>query len=218
MFVLLAMLGARPADAEDIALQWEPSLSKSAVGYRVHCRAESGGVYAVEDVGNATRHVVRGLSKDERYVFSVTAYDAVGIESVHSNAIRWGSKTAGIGPSEMGGDCLLAAVVFGTPKAREVVLLRQFRDRYLEPHFLGRWVIGVYEWASPPLVDLARRSEPFRGMIRWILRPVAYVVAHLRVSAVAGLTIMAGGAIGFLWHRRKKKAQRQSERSSGGAS
>ena len=92
------------------------------------------------------------------------------------------------------------------------------RNRHLEPYTLDRAVLSVYEWASPPLVDLARRSETFRGMIRGVLGPVAFVVTHLWVSAAADLTIVAGGAIGFLWHMRKKKAQRQSEGSSGESS
>jgi hypothetical protein len=92
---------------------------------------------------------------------------------------------------------------------------KQNRNRHIELFALGRTVISVYEWASPPLVDLARRSETFRGMIRGVLGPAAFVVTHLRVSAAADLKIVAGGAIGFLWHMGKKKARRQSEGSSG---
>jgi hypothetical protein len=215
LFVLLVLPGARTADAEDITLQWDPSPSKGAAGYRVHCRAESGGFYAVEDVGNATRHVVRGLSTDERYVLSVTAYNAAGVESRQSNAVYWGVRPAELVSPEAGG-CLLAAVAYGTPRVRDVVLLRKFRNRHLEPYALGRAVIRVYEWASPPLVDLARRSEAFRGLIRGILGPLAYALTHLWVLAAAGLAIAAGGVIGFQWRRRKKKAQQPWEGSFGG--
>jgi hypothetical protein len=217
LIFLITTLGGAFCCAEDITLQWDPSPSKKVVGYKVHSRTKGGGYYSVEDVGNVTKHVVRGLSKDENYMFSVTAYDKTGFESIQSNAVRWGSRPADLGSSSSGGGCLIAAVGYGHPQAREVLLLKRFRDHYLEPNVLGRFVIRAYEWVSPPLVDLARRSETFRGLIRGILGSLAYALTHLRVSAAAGLTIVAG-VIGFLLHRRKKKAQRQREGSPGGAS
>lgn len=69
------------------------------------------------------------------------------------------------------------------------------------------------EWASPPLVDQARRSETFRGMIRGVLGPVAFVVTHFWVSLpAADLTIVAGGALsGFCGtcERRKLNGSRK---------
>jgi hypothetical protein len=215
--VLLVMMpGNEYGCAEDIILEWDPSPSSKAVGYKVHSRTVSGEYGAVEDVGNVTRHVVQGLSNDEKYIISVTAYDVSGRDSNHSNLVYWGAGFSENGSSNSGG-CLIAAVAYGTANARDVLILRQFRHRYLEPYSLGRWVINMYEWACPPLVDLAGKSEAFRGLIRGIVRPTAYALTHPWGSAAAGLTIVAGGAIGFLWHRRRKKALTAAGRSPGEA-
>jgi hypothetical protein len=67
------------------------------------------GSYSFDDVGNVTHHVVRGLSRDERYMFPVTAYDKTGAESIQSNVVRWGSRPSDPGTSDSGGRCLIAA-------------------------------------------------------------------------------------------------------------
>ena len=204
LFLLIATLGSAFCWAEDITLQWDPSPSKKVVGYKVHSRTEGGGYYLVEDVGNVKKHVVRGLSKDENYMFSVTAYDKAGFESIHSNAVRWGSRPADIGSSESGSGCLIAEVYRGNPQAKEVLLLKRFRDRHLEPNLFGRFVIQVYEWISPPLTDLARRSEAFRTMTRWGLSSFAYILAHLQRSVLLFIACTAVVAIGGVLYRRRK--------------
>jgi hypothetical protein len=211
----ITTLGSKYCFADSIALQWDPSPSKKVVGYKVHSRTEGGGYYLVEDVGNATKYVVRGLSSDERYIFSVTAYDATGTESIHSNAVRWGAWSTDIGPSETGGGCLIATVAHGTPHAKDALFLRQFRDRHLEPYALGRWIISVYEWISPSLVDMARRSEVFRSMIRGVLGTVVYILKHLLRSVIVFFTLAAGLIIGFIFYKRWKKTKPQSADSRG---
>jgi hypothetical protein len=208
-------LGSQYCIAEDITLQWDPSPSKKILGYKVHSRTDDGGYYLVEDVGNVTKHVVRDLSSDERYIFSVTAYNATGTESIHSNAVRWGAWSTDTGPSETGGGCLLATVAYGTPHAEDVLFLRQFRDRHLKPHALGRWIISVYEWTSPSLVDMTQRSEVFRGMIREILGTVVYILKHLLRSVIVFFTLAVGVKIGSIFYRRWRKTKPQSADSRG---
>jgi hypothetical protein len=201
VFFALA-LGSRYCCAADIALEWNPSPSKKVVGYKVHSRTDDGGYYSVEDVGNVKKHVVRGLSKDDRYVFFVTAYDAGGFESIHSNEVSWGSRPAGIGS---GSSCLIAAVAYGDPQAREVLLLKRFRDRFLERNLLGRFVIQAYEWISPPLADLARRNEAFRITTKWGLAPVIYILERPRRSAVFFVAFLIVAAVGIGYNRKRKR-------------
>ncbi len=205
VFFALA-IESRYCCAEDIALEWNPSPSKKVVGYKVHSRTEDGGYYSIEDVGNVKKHVVRDLSKEARYVFFVTAYDASGFESIHSNEVSWGSRPAGIGSSSSGSGCLIAAVAYGGPQAREVILLKRFRDRFLEPNPPGRFVIQAYEWVSPPLADLARRNETFRRVTKWSLGPHCMYSEHPRRSAPYFYARSAGGAIGFRYAQAKEES------------
>jgi hypothetical protein len=96
-------------------------------------------------------------------------------------------------------------VAYDNHQAREVLLLKQFRDRYLEQNMLGRFVIHAYEWSSPPLADLARSNEAVRTMTRWGLAPVVYILEHPRRSAVLLVTFTAVLTAGIVFYRRRRR-------------
>ena len=207
--VLLAITaGVEHSYAEDVTLRWDRSPSKKAVGYKVYSGTVRGGYDHVSDVGNVTTHIVRGLSADRQYQFSVTAYDAFGSESRHSNEITWGTDTLDMDSSGFHGG--IVVVAYGSARAGEVLLLKRFRDHHLEQNMFGRIVIAVYGQVSPPLADLARRNEAFRVITRWGLSSVVYVLRHLRRSAAVFCVLLAGGAVGILGYKRWKKAKPQS--------
>ena len=87
--IVTLMLGSQLCCAEDVKLQWDPSPSATVVGYKVHIKIATESSSSVVDVGNVTSYFVRGLSRDMDYIFSVTAYDAKGSESTHSNLVYW---------------------------------------------------------------------------------------------------------------------------------
>lgn len=206
--LLTLMAGAEHSFAEDVTLKWDRSPSEKAVGYKVYSGTVRGGYDHVVDVGNMTTLMIRGLSADRQYQFSVTAYDAFGSESRHSNEITWGTDTLDMDSSGFHGG--IVTVAYGSARAGEVLLLKRFRDHYLEQNIFGRFVILVYGHASPPLADLARRNEAFRVITRWGLSSVVYVLRHLRRSAAVFCVLVASGAVGILGYRRWKKAKPQS--------
>jgi len=81
---------------------------------------------------------------------------------------------------ESGGDsggggsspCCIATAAFGSPMAREVDVLREFRNRVLLPHTAGRVAVATYNWVSPPLARVIARSETLRALARTGLRPI----------------------------------------------
>jgi len=183
--VVILMLGSQCCYAEDITLQWDPSPSAKAVGYKVYIIAARKADHSVVDVGKVTSHVVRGLSKDEDYIFSVTAYDAAGSESLDSNRVHWRSPQTGI-------------------QAEDLLVLKQYCDRYLATNRIGQFIIRVYEWISPTLADLYQRSETFRVMTKWLLAPLVFILRHpLRFVAMVTITAFAG--IGIMFYRRRKR-------------
>lgn len=206
--LLTLMAGAEYSFAEDVTLKWDRSPSKRAVGYKVYSGTVRGGYDHVSDVGNVTTHIVRGLSADRQYKFSVTAYDAFGSESRHSNEITWGTDTLDMDSSGFHGG--IVVVAYGSARAGEVLLLKRFRDHHLEQNMFGRIVIAVYGQVSPPLADLARRNEAFRVIARWGLSSVVYVLRHLRRSVALFCVLVAGGAVGIRGYKRWKKAKPQS--------
>jgi hypothetical protein len=64
--------------------------------------------------------------------------------------------------------CFIASAVYDGENAPEIVILRRFRDTRLVPHPVGRALISVYYFLSPPLAGISRR---FR-IVGWLIRSV----------------------------------------------
>jgi hypothetical protein len=80
-------------------------------------------------------------------------------------------EVSSTGCTNDGGGCFIATAVFGSSLAREVVILREFRDRYLLTHSSGQALVSVYYILSPPIVDFLARHENLRRMLRYALYP-----------------------------------------------
>jgi hypothetical protein len=189
--VLLAIIinlmpGSRSCCAENVTLQWEPSPSAKAVGYKVHITKATKEYHFVIDVGNVTYHVVQDLSEDEDYIFYVTAHDSIGIESEPSNLVFRRTAHTGI-------------------PARDIAILKQFRNRYLATNTIGRFILETYETISTPLTDLYHNSEIFRAITKWILAVLAIVLQHPLRSIVILVTVATILCIGIFFHRHRNR-------------
>ena len=69
-------------------LAWDPpDISTDVTGYMIHYGTASGTYSQAIDVGNTTGYTVSNLIDGKTYYFAVTAYNAVGYESVYSNEV-----------------------------------------------------------------------------------------------------------------------------------
>ncbi len=69
-------------------------------------------------------------------------------------------------------ECFIATTAFGTAMHADVEYLRQYRDRVLLQHRLGRTLVAMYYRVSPPIAALLRRTATGRRIVRAVLRPV----------------------------------------------
>ena len=65
--------------------------------------------------------------------------------------------------------CFIATTCFQNPQAEEIVLLRGWRDRCLEPHPFGRLFVNLYYRTGPELAEVIERIPFLRIIIRFFL-------------------------------------------------
>ncbi len=68
--------------------------------------------------------------------------------------------------------CFVATAAYGTPMARQVRLLRRFRDRFLAPNAPGRTLIRLYYRFGPIAARWIAERPRARAAVRAMLRPV----------------------------------------------
>jgi hypothetical protein len=68
--------------------------------------------------------------------------------------------------------CFVASVVYGSPLANEVSVLRRLRDRYLLPQAPGRAAVSAYYALGARAADWIRPRPQLRGALRLLLAPL----------------------------------------------
>ena len=99
------------------------------------------------------------------------------------------------------GFCFIATAAFGSYMAPDVLVLRQFRDKYLLTNALGRGFVDFYYHVSPPLAQFIAQHESLRFATRMALTPIVYGIKYPLGAAI--FFLFGGLMIGMLIYRRK---------------
>jgi len=98
----------------------------------------------------------------------------------------------GDGESSGGGGCFIATAAYGSPLHPSVKVLRDFRDRYLMPNKIGRFLVNLYYKYSPSIANIIARSKPLKVVVRIHLFPIIvliYSLVHLGPIITAGILL-----------------------------
>ncbi|GAB4345865.1 MAG: hypothetical protein Kow0099_26560 [Candidatus Abyssubacteria bacterium] len=111
-----------------------------------------------------------------------------------------------------GGGCFIATAAYGSANAHDVVIFREFRDRYLLTNLPGRLFVRAYYRFSPPMAEFISRHPNVRSAVRFALSPLAHACNYALVSpgrsahiACIGLLLTSVLLLGVLSRKRTKK-------------
>ena len=151
---------------------------------------------------------VSGLTNGQQYVFLTAPIDQGGnitlftnpqdselcsatdnacLQSPYTDSRGYFSQTAipnkvvGLLDSEK---CFIATAAYGSPMDPQVEAFREFRDRFLMTHTVGRYFVDLYYQFSPPLAEWIYQSEDRRAVARYLLWPLSQLVQWMNQSAV----------------------------------
>lgn len=171
--------------------------------------------------GDFTSATVTGLTNDVSYKFALVAYDEHYNFSKLSNVV---CTTPGEVPNfwdhcaeagcQGGKFCFVATASFGSYNHPTVKILRQFRDKFLEPLPGGPWLIQTYYRIGPRAAAFIEDRPRLRSATKIALSAFATMTIPLSVlgpQRAAALSIAFWVIVLSLFavfrHRRKKAAR-----------
>ncbi len=211
-----------PRDGK-LVLKWSPVLG--AAGYKVHYGTMITGENTL-DVGNTTSYTLTGLTNGQTYIVAVSAYlrheffialkalDIGGIESDYSQEVsaQIGETLESLFSNEKTEypepviaypvlpngrhGCFIASAAYGSYSSPEVLILRDFRDRYLLTTRAGRMFVKWYYRNSPAAAALLNSHPEYKPVVRALLTPVVgAAIVVTRTSVAVGFALILGTAI-----------------------
>jgi hypothetical protein len=123
-----------------------------------------------------------------------------------SGGVTSGGGGGSSGGGGGGGGCFITTAAFGSPLAPEVVILREFRDRYLLTNLPGQVFVSLYYAWSPPIANLISKHESLKVLARSTLYPTIIlsqvILRYPRDTGLFGVSLFL--FIGWILIRRRR--------------
>jgi hypothetical protein len=133
----------------------------------------------------------------------IQVYHFTGVQGASSTISPPPPPPAGGGG---GGGCFIATAAYGSSMEPHVKILREFRDRFLVTHYVGKTFIHLYTTVSPPVANFIANHDTIRFMVRWSLLPlvgVSWVAINIgSVLTLIFMLLLGFGLVGILGSRR----------------
>jgi hypothetical protein len=126
-----------------------------------------------------------------RFVIWIGDVDEIADVTAASTTITINEDYSIIATFKFGTGCFIATAAYGTPMAKEIEILREFRDEYLLTNPVGKTLVEFYYRLSPPIAEFVTEHPSLKPIVRAGLAPaVAMSTVAVNTSAVEKATIL----------------------------
>lgn len=81
--------------------------------------------------------------------------------------------------AQKSGGCFIATACYESYSSPEVMILRNFRDRFLSNNLLGKMFVKVYYFTSPPIANFISKREALKVVVRkFLIAPLVYILEN----------------------------------------
>jgi hypothetical protein len=176
-------------------------------------RTESSGIYASEYYINTyDRQLATAVSVTLGGIIPGINFSLASEGTVSENINTSGDGSSEDGNSGGGGGCFIATAAYGSILEPQVVVLREFRDKFLLQYKIGRAFVELYYKYSPPIAHYIAKHDVIRMFVRWSLSPlilVSQIVLWPGNRAMMMLRVLPfvfmGGVIMIIFRNRFRK-------------
>ena len=119
--------------------------------------------------------LLSGLASNTQYDFKAELRHDGTVVEIEGTVLQFTTGTPP--PWGAGGGCFIATAAYGTPSARQINVLREFRDDVLLKNTVGSQFIALYYRFSPPIANIIAENQILRTLIRELLiDPIVWLV------------------------------------------
>jgi hypothetical protein len=144
----------------DEAMEIDPPSSMANIHYKY--------VQAMNHLDTATDLIVQGIDALDVTLIDQANSEMVSATQLMNEVTELVEARLAEAEGEEGEDegCFIATAAYGTDTAREIDILREFRDEVLLPNGLGVEFVSLYYTFSPPIADFISEHDILRTVAR----------------------------------------------------
>jgi uncharacterized repeat protein (TIGR02543 family) len=186
------------------------TISSSGCGY-VNTPGE--GIYAYDE-GIVVELVANPVGDNSFVEWTGDVSTIADVEDATTNITMYGDYAITATFLCEGGLCFVATAAYGTPMAKEIEILREFRDKYLMTNPVGKGMVEFYYRVSPPIAEFITEHPSLKPIVRSGLLPVvamstvAVNTTPTQKVAIISLLVLVSVAVAVWATRQRSRRQK----------